>query len=165
VFGGGNGDWRRSNAVLKEVVLHFDGGIRNGQMSYGYWAVAPDQEEMLRSITKPGDWLPMVLFAHSGRSGKNGTSNVSEYRSLMYGLKRCVEEDVKIVHVQGDSQLIIKQITGAFRVNNEDLRTEHARILRVLSCFDKWTVKWIPRKQNKKADYLANLAFERGKKK
>lgn len=150
---------------MKEVVLHFDGGIRNGQMSYGYWAVRPDQEEKVRAITKPSEWIPKVVFAHSGRSGKNGTSNVSEYRSLLYGLKKCLEEDIRIVHIQGDSQLIVKQITGAFRVNNGDLKTEHARVLRVLECFENWTIKWIPRKLNKKADYLANLAFERGKKK
>lgn len=135
---------------MDEVLLRCDGGIRNGKMALGYLAFNPQNEKE-------------IIFQGAKKCGSNGTSNVAEYRALIEGLTRCVKEGVKIVHVILDSQLVIKQVTGHFKVTNPELKTHCDKVLELLEQFEDHSMKWEPRSHNKLADRLVNNIFE-GKK-
>jgi len=130
-----------------EVVLYFDGGIRQGKMALGYLAVDPEDEEK-------------VFFQGSRMCGE-GTSNISEYKALISGLRHCIRNKVRVVHIVGDSQLVIKQVMQVFKVNKPELREHRNQILGLLSQFDDYSIKWVPRAENKRADALVNKVFKR----
>lgn len=136
---------------MHSVIMYFDGGIREEIMAYGY--VAFDSETNIE------------LFTGSRTCGYNGSSNISEYRALIAGLQGCLKRNVKEIQIIGDSQLIVKQVTGVFRVNKTTLKEHRDFVLKLLSKFDKWTIEWVPRRKNKRADELVNQVFERKLKK
>jgi ribonuclease HI len=135
---------------IVEVILRCDGGIRQGRMALGYLAFNPNNENE-------------IYFQGSKRCGSNGTSNVAEYRALIEGLDRCVKEQVKIVHIILDSQLVVKQVNGSFKVTNLELKKHMDKVVELLNNFQDYSIKWEPRSHNKLADRLVNNVFE-GKK-
>lgn len=137
-----------------EATLYFDGGIRQGQMAYGWLLV-----NEYRVTTDDG------IFASGNRTCGVGTSNISEYRALIAGLQGALKAGVDVVHIIGDSQLIIKQVTGAFKVKKQALKDHRDHVLRLLDHFEDHTIKWVPRQQNKRADALVNAVFEKRSKK
>lgn len=89
-----------------------------------------------------------------------GTSNISEYRALIAGLHGSLKEGVEVVHIIGDSQLVVKQVTGVFKAKKKELIDHRDYVLELLKQFDYYTIKWVPRKENKRADALVNQVFE-----
>lgn len=133
-----------------EATLHFDGGIRQGQMAYGWILDSIDDNKVIAS---------------GNRTCGTGTSNISEYRALIAGLQGSLKAGIDIIHIIGDSQLIIKQVTGAFKVNKPELKKHRDYVLELLEQFEDYTIKWVPRRENKRADALVNEVFERRKRK
>lgn len=82
------------------------------------------------------------------------TSNVAEYRALLLGLEAARELGAGEVQVRTDSELLAKQISGAYKVRHSGLKPLHAQVMEALSRFAKWQVRHIPRGQNKRADAL-----------
>lgn len=135
---------------MRECTLYFDGGIRRGQMAYGWLAVDPENETQV------------IAFGNKKcGSGALSTSNISEYRALIAGLQGCLKIGVDIIHIIGDSQLVVKQVTGAFRVNKLELQKHCDHVLELLKNFEYYTIKWVPRRENKRADALVNEVFDR----
>lgn len=134
-----------------EATLYFDGGIRQGLMAYG-WLLVDSEDE-----TK--------IIASGNRTCGSGTSNISEYRALIAGLQGSLKAGADIIHIIGDSQLIIKQILGVFKVNKRELKEHRDFVLQLLEHFENHTIKWVPRTKNKRADALVNEVFERRKNK
>ncbi|GAC1655831.1 MAG: hypothetical protein NVS9B15_16750 [Acidobacteriaceae bacterium] len=92
------------------------------------------------------------------------TNNVAEYSGLVAALKYAVEHDFNDVQVVSDSELLVKQMKGQYKVNSPDLRPlwEEARgLARRLNSF---SIKHVLRGKNKEADRLANLAMDGGMK-
>lgn len=132
---------------MKEVTIFFDGGIRKGRMALGFVAYDMDGQE---------------IFCGNRFCGKiESSSNVAEYRAVIAAIQKSIEKNVKIIHIIGDSQLIIKQITGAFKVNKPILLKHRDHAIKLLEQFDDYTIMWVPRKQNRRADELVNDVFER----
>lgn len=132
---------------MQEVLLTFDGGIREGLTAAAYIAVSLNDEQN-------------ILFSGARIVGK-GTSNTAEYQALIDGLRACLEHDVKVVHIVGDSQLIIKQITGVFKTQKPTLIKHKNIVSKLLKKFDEYTIKWVPREQNHEADRLVNEVFRK----
>lgn len=132
---------------MEEAIVTFDGGIREGVTAAAYIAVSPNDEQD-------------ILFSGARVVGL-GTSNTAEYQALIDGLRACLEHDVKIVHIVGDSQLIIKQITGVFKTQKPTLIKHKSIVSKLLKKFDEYTIKWVPREQNHEADRLVNEVFRR----
>jgi ribonuclease HI len=88
------------------------------------------------------------------------TNNVAEYRGLLLGLRRARELGATEVDVVNDSELVAKQLTGAYRVKHPDMRPLHAEALAALRAFDRWGVRTVPRAQNAHADALVNAALD-----
>ena len=101
-----------------------------------------------------------VLASHGEAIGR-ATNNVAEYRGLVAGLEKALELGVDEVEVVSDSELLVRQMTGVYRVKNEalrDLSVEAARLARRLG---KVEYRAVRREHNKLADRLVNEALDR----
>ena len=88
------------------------------------------------------------------------TNNVAEYFGLMFGLAKASEIGASRISVHMDSQLIVNQVLGEWKVKDSGLQCTHAYVMELLTYFDTWAIKYIPREQNGDADLLANLAID-----
>lgn len=99
------------------------------------------------------------LAEHSEYIG-TATNNVAEYRALVAGLERAREAGVRELEVRADSELMIRQLNGAYRVKNAALRPLYERARELLAGFAAWQARHVPRGQNTEADRLANLGID-----
>jgi ribonuclease HI len=128
--------------------LFTDGGARGnpGPAAYGYVLEAEDGT---------------VLAAHGEKIGI-ATNNVAEYSALIAGLEKALELGLDEVEVVSDSELMVKQMTGVYRVKNEALRElslEAGRLAGQIGDVDYTAVR---REHNKLADQLVNDALDAG---
>ena len=91
--------------------------------------------------------------------GENETNNVAEYNGLILGLTKAIEFNIKTIIVEGDSQLVIKQMKGEYNVKSSHLRKIYENAKMLEKCFDKIIYNHIYREKNKKADQLSNMAI------
>lgn len=88
------------------------------------------------------------------------TNNIAEYKALIMGLKGSLANGYRNLEIYMDSELLAKQINGAYRVKNENLKILMKDVRDLLSSFDSVQVKHVPRLHNERADRLANLAID-----
>ena len=129
-----------------KATLSTDGGARGnpGPAAYAYVLEAEDGT---------------VLAAHGEAIGV-ATNNVAEYSALVAGLEKAVEVGVSDLEVISDSELMVKQMRGEYRVKNEalrDLSTQASRLAREVGSV---SYKAVRREQNKLADQLVNEALD-----
>ena len=129
-----------------KVKLFTDGGARGnpGPAAYGFVLEAEDGS---------------VLAAEGARIGI-ATNNVAEYRALIAGLERAVELAVPDVEVVSDSELLVKQMRGEYRVKNEALRELSVEAARLARTIGKVRYTAVRREQNELADRLVNEALD-----
>jgi ribonuclease HI len=108
-----------------------------------------------------------VLFDEGGhvleRLGKflgRQTNNVAEYQGLLLGLRRARELGAEELEVVADSELMIRQLSGAYQVRAPALRELHSEALSLLKAFRKVKLVHIPRAQNADADEMSNRAID-----
>lgn len=89
------------------------------------------------------------------------TNNRAEYQGLIAGLRLARDHGVRTLTVLGDSQLVIKQMTGEYNVNNEQLRRLHSRATTLAESFDEIDSEWIRRENTGRADELARQARDK----
>ncbi len=89
-----------------------------------------------------------------------GTNNEAEYGGLIAGLKAAATAGVTTLEVLGDSQLIIRQLEGSYKVKAANLRPYFEEAQDLLSRFERVRLTWIPRDQNAAADAAARRAIE-----
>jgi len=128
-----------------EATLYFDGGIREEICAYGWLLVNTEDESKV------------IVSDH--RTCGTGTSNVAEYRALIAGIQGSLKAGADILHIIGDSQLVVKQVTKVFKVNKPELKRHRDRVLELLEQLEDYTIKWVPRRDNKRADALVNEVF------
>jgi ribonuclease H / adenosylcobalamin/alpha-ribazole phosphatase len=126
--------------------LSTDGGARGnpGPAAYGYVLEADDRT---------------ILAAHGETIGV-ATNNVAEYRALIAGLEKAIEVGVDELEVVSDSELLVKQMKGEYRVKNENLRplaVQASRLARQVGRV-RWTS--VRREHNELADRLVNEALD-----
>jgi ribonuclease HI len=88
--------------------------------------------------------------------GEKATNNYAEYSGLLLGLEKALELDVNTLLVQGDSQLVINQMSGDYNCNSPNLIELHNKSKDLAKKFDKIFFQHIPRNLNKRADALSN---------
>ena len=88
------------------------------------------------------------------------TNNIAEYRGLLAGLHRCRELNIKKLKVYGDSNLVIKQVKGEWKVKNDKLRIIYKSIKEVEPFFTTISYEHVYRNHNKRADELANIVLD-----
>lgn len=97
---------------------------------------------------------------HFGQYLGEATNNVAEYRALILGLQKAAELGFGELRIRSDSELIIKQLNGFYKVKNPQLQDLYFTALKLTSSFEKVTFTHVPREQNKEADRMANLAID-----
>ncbi len=89
------------------------------------------------------------------------TNNYAEYSALIEGLKACLDNNITSINVFMDSELIVKQLKGEYKVKNENLIPLYQQVTCLKSKFTQITFKHVQRENNKKADKLANIALDK----
>lgn len=138
-------------------ILEFDGGSRGnpfGEAGAGMvlYDTGPD------GLEKDEVWAGWNYF---GRGQM--TNNQAEYSGLIAGLEAALARGVRKIVILGDSQLIIRHISGEYRVRNEKLKPLWGNVMKLLKRFDSYEVHHIYRDLNSRADGLANLAMDKQK--
>ena len=126
--------------------LYTDGGARGnpGPAAYGYVLEAEDGT---------------VLASHGEHIG-SATNNVAEYSGLVAGLRKAIELQVPEVEVVSDSELMVKQMRGEYRVKNEALRELFAEADRLARRVGIVEYRHVRRAHNEEADRLVNAALD-----
>lgn len=88
------------------------------------------------------------------------TNNVAEYRALIKGIERAAALGADEVELIGDSELIVKQVLGQYKVKKPDLKPLHAEAKSALATFASWSIRHVRREQNSEADALVNQALD-----
>ena len=109
-------------------------------------------------VLRAQDGTPVLTL---GRFIGRATNNVAEYRALITGLEKAIELGAKKVVVRGDSELIIRQMLGQYRVKNEDLKELYDEAQSLYRQFADAKIEHNYRDKNELADRLANLAMDR----
>lgn len=93
------------------------------------------------------------------------TNNQAEYKALLRGLEMAKEMKVKKIKINMDSELVVKQILGEYKVKNEVLAEIFKQVKKLLESFATWQIRHIKREYNKEADSLVNLVIDKATKK
>ena len=133
---------------MSRFVLHADGAARGNPGPAGAGAVLFDER---------GE-IVAELRRHLGRA----TNNRAEYEAVVMGLEEARRRGVEEIVVRLDSELIVKQLRGEYRVRNRALAPLAQRAVRLLSEFPSARLEHVPRERNAVADRLANEAIDRG---
>ena len=129
------------------VVVNVDGGARGNPGPAAIAAVVSvDGGEVIDSRGE--------VIGHA-------TNNVAEYRALLLGIEMAREHGAREVELVGDSELVVKQVKGEYRVKDAGLREFHAQVGRALRDFDRWSIRHVRRADNAAADALVNEALDR----
>jgi ribonuclease HI len=130
------------------LAAHTDGGARGNPGPAGYGVVIHD------SSGKKVAGLSQYL----GRQ----TNNFAEYQALIAALEYTVEHGPKALKVISDSELLVRQIKGIYKVKEPTLRDLHARASQLISKLDWFNIEHVLRGHNREADELANQAMDKG---
>jgi ribonuclease HI len=130
------------------LVIHIDGGARGNPGPAGFGVVIED--ELGRPVAELSEYL--------GRQ----TNNFAEYSALLAALAYAIKHGFKALKVVSDSELLVKQINGEYKVNNHALKELHAQAMKLIDQFECFEIRHAMREENREADRLANLAMDRG---
>lgn len=125
----------------------FDGGAR-GNPGPAAWGVAVLDDD--------GE----CVEGHAGALGR-ATNNVAEYHGLLEALRLARRRGARHVVLLADSELIVRQLHGVYRVRNAALKPLHAEAQRLIAGFDSFRIEHVERRRNKHADRLVNAALDR----
>ena len=129
-----------------KLVVNVDGGARGNPGPAAVGAV----------VQLPGG---EVLEERGERIGK-ATNNVAEYRAVLLGIERAAELGASELELVGDSELIVRQVKGEYKVKDATLRGLHAEVKRALRPFEQWSIRHVRREHNAEADRLVNEALD-----
>jgi ribonuclease HI len=131
----------------RTVILHTDGACRGNPGRSGAGALIRAEDG--REIARVSRYLGQM------------TNNMAEYTALLLGLKEARAAGAENITVKSDSELLVRQINGQYRVKNDALQIMHQSALDLLGAFKRWKVVHVPREENSEADKLANQAIDR----
>ena len=130
-----------------EVVIHIDGGARGNPGPAGAGVVVQSADD------------GTVLFEAGYYLGR-ATNNVAEYQALLKALARAKALGAGDVEVRSDSELLVRQMNGEYRVKNAALRALFERACRAGKSFRRLVVRHVRRELNQHADLLVNRALD-----
>ncbi|HXY04696.1 MAG TPA: ribonuclease HI family protein [Terriglobales bacterium] len=130
------------------LVAYIDGGARGNPGPSGYGVVM--QDEGGRKIATLSQYL-----GHQ-------TNNFAEYQALIAALEYAIQHGCKALKVISDSELLVRQINGIYKVKNPTLKDLHARARQLIGELDWFSITHVLRNKNQEADRLANAAMDKG---
>lgn len=131
---------------MTRVTVNVDGGARGnpGPAAIGVVVRGPD-EEVLEEL---------------GEAIGRATNNVAEYRALLRGIELAAAHGADELELVGDSELVVRQVEGRYKVKDATLRELHTEAKRELASFDSWSIRHVRRESNADADRLVNRALD-----
>ncbi len=132
--------------MVDKLILNVDGASRGnpGPAAIGI-TVKNEKKRLLASISKT------IGLA---------TNNQAEYRALIAGLEKAIQLGAREVVVNSDSELLVKQLQGHYRVKNAELKSLYLEVVKLAYSLPVFRIEAIPREQNREADNLANKALD-----
>jgi ribonuclease HI len=134
------------SSATPKLIVHVDGGARGN----------PGPAAIGVVVSHPGG---PVLDELGERIGV-ATNNVAEYRALLRGLERAAALGAREVELVNDSELVARQLTGAYKVKHPAMKPLYEQAMAALKGFDRWSIRSVPRAQNAHADALVNEALD-----
>jgi len=128
------------------IVVNVDGASKGNPGESGIGVAIFDKD--LNLINEACDYLGVA------------TNNVAEYKALILGIKLSTKYNAKRVLFKADSELMVKQIKGEYRVKNAQLKLLFTEAQGLLKKLPNWKIMHVPREENKEADLLANKGVE-----
>jgi ribonuclease HI len=134
--------------LAARLIVHVDGGSRGNPGPAAIAAVlrAPDGALLEQRQEQIGE----------------ATNNVAEYRALLLGIERAQALGARELELVGDSELIVRQVKGEYKVKDATLRELNAQVRLALEAFERWSIRHVRREENADADALVNLALDEG---
>jgi ribonuclease HI len=129
------------------VEVNVDGGARGNPGPAAIAAVVRDGNDK-------------VLERRSAMIG-TATNNVAEYRALLLGIERAAALGASRVELIGDSELIVRQVKGEYKVKDDALRALHRQVRAALAEFADWSIRHVRREENAEADQMVNEELDR----
>jgi ribonuclease HI len=131
---------------MSRVIVNFDGGSRGNPGPAAIGVVLRDGS---------GEVLEEV-----GETIGEATNNVAEYKALLRGIELAVARGADELELIGDSELIVRQVEGRYKVKNAGMKELHEEVKRELRDFDSWSIRHVRRAENADADRLVNQALD-----
>jgi ribonuclease HI len=141
-------DSSRENPPAHYLIAHSDGGARGNPGPAGYGVVI--QDEAGRKVAHLSEYL-----GHQ-------TNNFAEYQGLIAALEYALQHGPKALKLISDSELLVRQIKGIYKVKNAVLQDLHGRAKELIVQLDWFSIGHALREQNQDADRLANEAMDKG---
>jgi ribonuclease HI len=131
---------------MSRVTVNVDGGARGnpGPAAIGV-VLRDDGGEVLEEV---------------GETIGEATNNVAEYRALLRGIELAAERGATDLELLGDSQLVVRQVEGRYKVKHAGMKKLHEEVKRALRDFDSWSIRHVRRESNVDADRLVNQALD-----
>ncbi len=164
---------------VDKLFQNFKNYVKKGDLS-----ISKKGEQDVSKISKGSDLLIVnVDGASKGNPGKAGvgvaifdkdlnllkeaceyigvaTNNIAEYKAMIFGIKLSMGFNAKKILFKSDSELLVKQIKGEYRVKSTQLMYLFTEVQGLLKQLSKWEIMHVPREENKEADLLANKGVE-----
>jgi ribonuclease HI len=133
---------------MAKLVVNVDGGARGnpGPAAIGV-------------VLRDGDGE--IVEQHGERIGR-ATNNVAEYRALLAGIEMASARGAEELELIGDSELVVRQVEGRYKVKDATMRELHTEVKRALAGFESWSIHHVRREKNSDADRLVNQALDGG---
>ena len=131
---------------ISSVIINADGAARGNPGPAAIGVTIKDDNGKLIAIL-------------SQRIGK-ATNNQAEYRAIIAGLEEAIRLGTRRVKVFSDSELVVKQINGKYRVKNTSLRILYEKAIRLIGRLEGFTLQHVPRGRSAEVDNLANQALD-----
>ena len=90
------------------------------------------------------------------------TNNVAEYRALLLGIERAAALGASDVELVGDSELVVRQVKGEYKVKDATMKELHGEVKAALRPFESWSIRHVRREHNAEADRLVNEVLDGG---
>jgi ribonuclease HI len=133
---------------MAKLTVNVDGGARGNPGPAAIGVVVRDED---------GEVLDQV-----GERIGRATNNVAEYRALLRGIELAAANGGTELDLVGDSELVVKQMKGEYKVKDATMRELNAEVKAALRPFDSWSIRHVRRGENADADLLVNQALDAG---
>jgi ribonuclease HI len=132
--------------AVDRVVVHVDGGARGNPGPAGIGVVISDPDGI--ELARANDYIG------------EATNNAAEYQALLLGLSQARALGAREVAIVNDSELVARQVLGEYKVRKPELQPLYAEAHDLLSGFERWSIRSVPRAENELADLLVNEAID-----
>ena len=131
---------------MSALTVNVDGGARGNPGPAAIGVVVRDEDG--------------IVLEELGEKIGRATNNVAEYRALLFGIERAAALGATDLDLVGDSELIVKQVRGEYKVKDPNMKPLHAAVKAALADFDSWSIRHVKRHLNAEADRLVNESLD-----